>query len=566
MKIRLITILIIAIVCIAAWLFWSRPRRVDMAGYVPADSLVFFEVDDLPDVAQGIVGTDAWRLLSGPAGASINLSISHWLVPIARWTGLGPTEKVLLARSQFAVSLIRLETSDDDNSLNIKPVGTLVIETHTAQFRMRPIFDKKIETLAHHLYGNPQLETKVIGGVDFGEWKSPEATRKIIYAYSGTAVYIGNDEDALRACLGVRQGAQAGLAGNKSLSEVRDQLDVKDPSVFGFISPAGLKALITVTVPTLLDSGPNTNVASFVAASAAKLVQGIAWSPRFVDGQVEDHYVCLLATGVAAQLRDGIGSDRPLALSAANVLTRETYSLTEYNFRDATAAWHDLNTAIASHVDFASALVAPRLLTSSLRSYGIDDPDAFLAAVGPQISTARTEPGAKALLVVEVLDAQALRKLMLARLGSKSTSEVIGGAEMQVSVERPDEAISFVENNLLIGSPETIRNCLQAKAESRTLATNETVRRAITMINPAAQTTAVTLTSDADAARSFVLLFSSNRSALSTDVAKLNDAAKRLPYAVKVTRLSEYGFEQTARSSFGLIGSLFVRFGSGDKK
>ncbi len=566
MKIRLITILFVAIICIAAWLFWSRPRRVDMAAYVPADSLVFFEVNDLPEVAQGIVGTDAWRLLSGPAGASINLSISQWLVPVARWTGLGSTETVLLARSQFAVSLIRLETSEDNNSLNIKPVGTLVIETHTEQFRMRPLFDKKIETLAHHLYGNPRLETKVIDGVDFREWKSPEGTHAIIYAYSGTTVYIANDEDALRACLGVRQQAQAGLAGNKSLSEVRDQLDIKDPSVFGFISPAGLKALITVTVPTMLDSGAKTNVGSFVAANAAKLVQGIAWCPRFVDGQVEDHYICLLATGVGDQLRDGIGSERPPALGAVNVLTRETYSLTEYNFRDASAAWHDLNTAIASHVDFASAFVAPRLLTLSLRSYGIDDPDAFLAAVGPEISTARTEPGAKALLVVEVLDAQALRKLMLARLGPKSTSEVISGAEMQVSLEQPDEAISFVENNLLIGSPEAIRNCLQAKAESRTLATNETVRRAMTMINPAAQTTAVTLTSDADAARSFVLLFSSNRSALSSDIVRLNDAAKRLPYAVKVTRLSEHGFQQTARSSFGLIGSLLVRFGSGDKE
>ena len=118
MKIRLATILIVAIVCIAAWLFWSRARHVDMAAYVPADSLVFFEVDDLPEVAQGIVGTDAWRLLSGPAGASINLSISQWLVPVARWTGLGSTETVLLARSQFGVSLIRLETSEDNNNLN----------------------------------------------------------------------------------------------------------------------------------------------------------------------------------------------------------------------------------------------------------------------------------------------------------------------------------------------------------------------------------------------------------------------------------------------------------------
>src|SRR5438046_9583734 len=109
---------------------------------------------------------------------------------------------------------------------------------------MRPIFDKKIETLAHHLYGNPRLETKVVDGVDFREWKSPEGTHAIIYAYSGTTVYIANDEDAFHACLGVRQQAQPGLAGNRSLSTVREQSTMNHTQIFGFIRPPGLRTLI----------------------------------------------------------------------------------------------------------------------------------------------------------------------------------------------------------------------------------------------------------------------------------------------------------------------------------
>src|SRR5262249_27845803 len=241
----------------------------------------------------------------------------------------------------------------------------------------------------------------------------------------------------------------------------------------------------------------------------------------------------------------------PSALRAATIVSQDAYSLTEYDFRDPVTAWRDLNIAIASHLDFASAIIAGKLLSSSLQSYGADDPQAFLAAVGPQISTVRMNPESKALLVVDVLDAQTLRKLMLARLGSKSKAETFGDAELSISTDRPEEAISLVGNTLLIGSPEVIRQCLQARLESKTLANSDHFRRAMVRIDPAAQATAITLTNDQEPARSFIHLFSSNRTLVSPGQnERLNNAMKQLPYAVKVTRMTEDGFEQTSRSSF----------------
>ena len=46
------------------WLIWARPKDVDMAAYAPANSLLYLETNDPLLVVQGIVETDAWKLLS----------------------------------------------------------------------------------------------------------------------------------------------------------------------------------------------------------------------------------------------------------------------------------------------------------------------------------------------------------------------------------------------------------------------------------------------------------------------------------------------------------------------
>src|SRR5438132_3359880 len=134
---------------IGGWLFWNWPRRADMSAYVPADSLAFVEADDLSAVAEGIVNTEAWKAISGPADASLKLPNSRW-VNFARWTGIGSTEGVVLARSQFAISWMSVSQNENGNAVQVKPIGAIVVETHTSQFRMRPIFEKRIDELVHH--------------------------------------------------------------------------------------------------------------------------------------------------------------------------------------------------------------------------------------------------------------------------------------------------------------------------------------------------------------------------------------------------------------------------------
>jgi hypothetical protein len=102
---------IIALLFLAGlWLYWWRPQRVDMTAYVPADSIVYLEADSLPEIASGIVKTDAWKTLAPLAGITKSTGEVGWLSRFAARTGIGPAEVVVLARAQSPCSDWKLPT------------------------------------------------------------------------------------------------------------------------------------------------------------------------------------------------------------------------------------------------------------------------------------------------------------------------------------------------------------------------------------------------------------------------------------------------------------------------
>ena len=66
-------ILILLILAVVGFILWNRPSRVDMADYVPADSLVYLEVNSLTEVAKSIEQGQIWKAFAPIAGVSPNL-------------------------------------------------------------------------------------------------------------------------------------------------------------------------------------------------------------------------------------------------------------------------------------------------------------------------------------------------------------------------------------------------------------------------------------------------------------------------------------------------------------
>lgn len=544
---------------VAVWLYWNRPTRTDMATYAPADCLAFVEANDLTEAAQGIEGTQAWNALAGPVGARASLLPNRWFIRLARWTGIGSAEAVLLTRSQIALVFTGAEASQAGPTLTIKPLATLVIETHTTQRRMRPTLEQHIEELASRVYGQPVLSRKQVDGVDLSEWSSADGSRRIVAAFADTVAIIGNDEPSVLHCLEARRGKRAALAGDKQLVDLRQTVDAAHASVFGFVSKAGVKSLLQAFA--LYRAGSSSDavtISRIFSENIGNLVDGLGWSTRFVDAMTEERCSITLSQGVADKLRGSFVPEDRLVLTDLPFVPPDAHSVSLYHFRDVEGVWRDLNSIVASHADLIGAIAARPMLRSILKPYGINDADTFVHAVGTRMQTIRMDETSPAVLVTETFDRQGLRKVALQRLGAKPKTENVGNYELMLS-GTDNWGASFADNHFLIGPVEAIRHCLQTKNPSQSLTSSDAFRKSQRLIDVSLPITALTFVNDQHAAISFVELFSQHeRSAFSTGAVAIDEASHALPYAVSVLILKDAGLEWTSRSSFGLVGSLLV--------
>ena len=549
-----------ALAGIAGWLYWNWPRRVDMAIYVPTDCVAFVEADDLVDLADGIGSSEAWTKLAAPLGARSTLLPNRWLIRLARWTGIGSGDAILFARSQFAIVFTGVEETEADATLTVKPLTTLIIETHTTQRRMRSTLERHVEDFAR-AHGQASLVHKQVDGVDLAEWSSSDGARHITLAFVGTVAMVANDESSVMRCIDARRGKGASLLGNQQLEHARAQVGAAGAPLFGFVSKAGVKPILQAWALHLFSSNQNaTTIAPIFGSIFSNLIEGFAWTSRFTEGRAEDRCFLQLSAGVADKLRGSAVPEDRVPSNEMTFVPPDTYSVSVYHFRDVERLWRDVNATVSSHADVVGAIAARPLLRSLFPPYGINDPDAFVSAVGTRMATIRLDDNAPSVLVAGAFDRPSLRKLAQQRLGPTAKTETVGQAELMLS-SSDNFAASFADDHLLTGTGDTVRRCLQAKAQTQSLASVDAYRRSERLIDSSLPIIALTFTDDRRPAISFVELFSqSARSAFSTNASSIDQASRSLPYAVSVTMLKEDGFAWTSRSAFGVFGSLAIGF------
>jgi hypothetical protein len=556
------------VLILAIWIWWNRPRKVNMAAYVPADSLIYLEANDLPDIAGGITSTDAWKALAPVAGIKSNLGNLGWLSRLASWTGIGPADAVVLSRAQVAVTVLGLEVADAGDTLKIKPRYALVVETHTGESRTRTAVENRIGDFARRAYGEPRVEQREADGANFTTWIAPGGERRIIAAVMGSVAVIGNDEPAVQACLAVRRNERPSLDGNPQLEEMRRRVGGSDALAFGYVSPEGAARLLEMAATAYAgqispDPRAQSAAASILPPLAKKILGGAGWSARFSDGVIEDRYFLALQNGVAAKLQTALASQQNVTLAASELLPADVYSLSRYNYRDPAEAWSGLNSAIASQADALGSLLIARLLDASLKPYGIEEPGSFLRAIGSELVTARLDDsGSSTVTIVEVRDEKTLRDFVAKRLGAKPRVELIGETEMLVANSEKRDASSFVGGRLVMGRAENVRRCLEARQTNQTLAADDVFQRSTRLISASSAANVVTLTEDNAPARTFITAIAAQRGMRERPVnnAELESALLRLRYAVSETQVVDGGFERRTRSSFGQFGALASQF------
>ena len=560
-KFRRIAVLLIIVIVVAcgAWLYWNRVTPSDLASWAPADSLAYVEVNDLSAVAEGVQQTQAWKSLAPLLGAPSQLAPSKSLVRLARWTGMGSADAVVFARSQVAVVFSGAEGTQDGSTLVIKPLLTLIIDTHTSQRRMRAAVENHLEQIARDDFGNPTIARKQTAGVELEEWQSEDGTRKIVATFVDTAVIVANDEASVLRAVEAGTGKRTSLKNQAELDQLRRGVDSSTAAVFGFVTQAGVKSLLQAYVLKTEEgdgvSGDSITKARLLSDIFGGIVKQMAWTARFTEGAVEDRFLISLAQGVTDRLRVSMSPDGAPDLAQLPFVPPDAGSVSLYAFHDSAAVWSDLSAVIASHADLVGAIAARPVMKGLLSSYGVADAETFTRGIGTRLQTVRGEEKNSAVLVAEVFDRPTIEKAIAPRFGNNPRKERFGDADLLIAADNWTAA--FYQNSFLIGAGDQVRRCLQTSAKGESVSSTQPFRQAQRFVDVSQPLMVMTFAKDSRAAVSFVDSFSrQSRSAFSTSAAGIAQASQSLPFAMSAVVIKEGRLEWTSRSSFGIGGAI----------
>jgi hypothetical protein len=544
----LLVLVVLLILIGAAFLWWSVPRAVDMADYAPANSIVYVEFNNLAAVAQAIQSNEVWQAAAGNKPATQN----RFMNAAAR-AGIGPLPAVLFARAQVALVVVDLTTSEENDTLKVRPEVAIIAETHTSRWRTRQAAVDAVKHLANFVYGASMCSERS-ADAQYVECSIAGGERKIVGAVDGTLVVIGNSDNAVRSCLEVRRGVRPSIHTDTELVKVRSNVTSQNTLGFGYISPANSAKLFSWAAPLLMRQAPgNQQLELLLAVSAGKVLRGVAWTANASPQGIEDRFLFSLEPGVVSRLQPAFET----AERDENFwkLVPEGFeSLTIYRNKAPATAWNSLDKAVSYKLDTVPAVLFGSLLQSSLAVYGIENPKEVLPALSPPLVTLKPSQGAEgSILVARVSDEAQLRRSLTAEVFKGDKGVILEGLASNPDPQKEFTAV-FADGYVLLGKTENMRAGLEALRQNAAGDKKDLQQSAQQSSAPI-----VTYANDEARVNNFIstLLTLQGRKLSNEELAKLQDTLRHAGIASTETRLNAFGIERTTRSAFGQF-STFV--------
>jgi len=546
----LLVLALLAIVLFAVWLWWTLPRTVDMANYAPANSIVYVEVNNLAAVAHAIQNSEVWQAAT-PITQSKPSTQNPFMNALARM-GIGPLPAVLFARTQVALVVVDLSTSEENETLKVRPEVAIIAETHTSRWRTRPAAVEAVKHLANFVYGASMCSERS-ADAQYIECSIAGGERKIVGAVDGTLVVIGNSDNAVRSCLEVRRGVRPSIHTDTELVKVRSNVTSNNSLSFGYISPSNSAKLFSWAAPLLMRQAPgNQQLEQLLAVSAGKVLRGVAWTANPSAPGIEDRFLFSLEPGVVSRLQPAFETAERDE-NFWKLVPGGFQSLTIYRNKAPATAWNSLDAAVSYKLDAVPAVLFGSLLKSSLSVYGIDNPKDVLPALSPPLLTLKPSPGAEgSILVARVSDEERLRRSLSADVFKGDKGEILEGLASKPDPGKEFAAV-FADGYVLLGKTENMRAGLEALRQSAAENRKELQQSAQESSAPI-----VTYANDEARLNNFIstLLTLQGRQLSNDEVANLENVLRRAGFTSTETRLNAFGIERTTRSAFGQFSTL----------
>ncbi len=525
-----------------------------MAAYAPSDALVYIECNSLLDVGESIVNTNAWRELWPLLGAGNPRPPRSWLRRVISWTGIGPTSTVILTRAQVAAVMLDLGATEQEGGLTIKPEAAILLETHTSQRRIRPVVQETLRRFAETALPGATMQRRDVSGAEFMVWSAPAKGRQIVATINGSLVIVGNNERAVQACLDAQRGLRPNLHSHPELQQMRQALGSEEALGFGFVSAANAGRLISAAAPLVTGVAPgDLRFDRLISGSASRVVTGIGWSSRAVQGRIEDRYVFLLVPNLVSRLRPFFRTTERNP-GPFEMLPEYVYSVTVYKFEDPLATWKAVQTSVSAQLDTLSAIVFTSVFKAALTSYGIEEPEKFLRAVGPEILTARLRRDSeRSVLIAPIRDEAALREILRGQFGPQAQS--FPDSQL-VEIPGKEIGVAFVKGNVILGPAWEVKICLGALLIRNAGSSNNVLKRLAESTGDSNLFPVATYTREEERVLNFFRAIARAEGRAVNESGDLVRKLEELPYSSTQTTLGERGLERRTVSSLGQFGNV----------
>lgn len=559
-------------IAVSAYFALRRPPRVAMERYIPATALAFIEVENLPDVVDGLTDTRAWRELAPALGVSSQLRHLGTASDLVARTGLGPDEAVVAGRAQYALALTAFEAeagnAPEGPFLHLKPRVVLIIETHANPEVADRIVRERAAMFAQRIYSEAAAQSEEdYLGTRLLIFQGPQPDRQFVAAASGSCILLANHASAIKPCLDTINNRAESLATDSTLNQLRPAVD-KGGAVFAFVTRNGIEKLAEFG-PAIVASRMTTDpdklgtIAGLFGHLSKQTTTGLLYGSEFSSDGVTERYLTVLRERVAQALAEPMKPAASQGFKSLELIPRMIEDFTIFNVEDAGELPERLLKQLTPNVDLVAGMAFREFVINFNRQLGLEPGDAAAKAVGNEVALLKFSGEEPTAMLIAVKDRAALAAVVqryLSEEAATTSSEHYGGAEISVSSNPDGRASAFVGPFLVLGTRDQISKIVDAQSSGDTIARDKTLAEAL---RPG-EARASIISYEPDSTEAGEMMLSVSKMTRTTDGspdllerAEVREAMDRLPPSISFTSFQGAGVYTEVRSavgSFGLLG------------
>jgi hypothetical protein len=481
-------LLLATLLMAGAWLYSQRPRPVALATYIPASALGYLEINDWPQLFDGLTGTTAWRRLAPAYGISGRWQYAGLAGRILRATGLGPEAALVLARAQTALVVTSLEVRGEE----VRPRLALVAETHLSPARLQRFISAQLPAVAGQLFANSSPEASEYGGVAIQIFRG-EGDRRLFSAQMDGTWILANHAEALQACLEARLGRAPNMAGDFHWQKTRHAVGAR-AALFGFVNGPGATRLLRFGAHLiggrLLGNSPLAEAwESLVADAASQLVEGVTYGMSFENGQVVDRYLWLSPPPLMDRIQPAIEINA-IDPRAMRLLPSGARRLTVIRVRRPGETFNQIVRAVGGRLGAVQSYLLHELVAGARAAlFGLRPEDDTSAALGDELVSVDygTLPEDRVWLAAvsnRALMTPLVERFLTAREATLAR-ERVGELEILASSDQKRGAAVFLGDFLALGKREHLDRLIAIGRKEETSLADSAIFKASAVPSPA---------------------------------------------------------------------------------